>query len=184
MILTISGPAGTGKTMLTKNLLAARDTFKIATNVTTRAPRRDGDLPGDYLFVDEAGFDKLLAQGEIILPFLVHGKRYGTSKKIFFEALHSSDWYLWARMPQALVPLYEVAGENKDKIRSVFLSAPAETELRRRLTARGDHDTLAIETRISDCRDWESYSRGLPLNIFFIPAGTPDETVRAVLKVL
>ena len=183
MILTISGPAGTGKTVLTENLLATGKNFKVATNTTTRAPRPT-DLPGDYTFVDDAQFDALLATGETILPFTVHGKRYATNKKIFENALISEDIYVWARMPQALVPLYNCAGTQRDRIRSVFLCAPDESELRLRLEARGYHKVDELELRIKECRDWESYARGLPLPIVFIPASTPDETVRAVLKVL
>ena len=183
MILTISGPAGTGKTVLAENLLARGKNFRVATNTTTRAPRPT-DIAGDYTFVSDVEFDELLARGETILPFTVHDRRYATNKKIFESALASDDVYLWARMPQALVPLYESAGAQRIHIRSVFLCAPDEKELLRRLEARGHHDIHEIELRIKECRDWEVYTRGLPLLINFIPVGTPQETVEKVLALL
>ena len=64
MLLIISGPSGTGKGTLVKKLMENDPSIRFSCSVTTRAPRT-GEIDGiHYHFIDDAAYDRLLAEDE------------------------------------------------------------------------------------------------------------------------
>jgi guanylate kinase len=109
----------------------------VSVSVTTRRPR-PGEVDGvDYVFVDDAEFDRLIAEGDLLEWAEVHGAaRYGTRRSAVEERLASGRPVLLEidiqgarqvreRMPEALL---------------VFLAPPSREELERRLIGRGTED--------------------------------------------
>lgn len=109
----------------------------VSVSVTTRRPR-PGEVDGvDYVFVDDAEFDRLIADGDLLEWAEVHGAaRYGTRRSAVEEHLASGRPVLLEidiqgarqvreRMPEALL---------------VFLAPPSREELERRLIGRGTED--------------------------------------------
>ena len=106
-------------------------------SVTTRRPRPDEVDGVDYVFVDDAEFDRLIADGDLLEWAEVHGAaRYGTRRSAVEEHLTSGHPVLLEidvqgarqvreRMPEALL---------------VFLAPPSWEELERRLLGRGTED--------------------------------------------
>jgi guanylate kinase len=77
-LVLIIGPSGVGKSVILKKLRAAHPQLHFPRSATTRA-RRQGEGNDLYHFVNDAQFDKLLADGKILEWALVHGgARYGT----------------------------------------------------------------------------------------------------------
>ncbi len=62
MLLVISGPSGAGKGTLAGMLLEQDRSFSFSVSVTTRAPREGEIQDVHYHFVDDAEFDRLLAE--------------------------------------------------------------------------------------------------------------------------
>jgi guanylate kinase len=109
----------------------------VSVSVTTRRPR-PGEVDGvDYTFVDDAEFDRLIAEGDLLEWAEVHGAaRYGTRRSAVEEHLAAGHPVLLEidvqgarqvreRMPEALL---------------VFLAPPSREELERRLVGRGTED--------------------------------------------
>ena len=75
-IIAFAGPSGSGKTELVKGLLALYpEKFARWQQVTTR-PQREGDTPGDYVFLTKDTYDSVAH----VLTCRTHfnGNRYGT----------------------------------------------------------------------------------------------------------
>ena len=76
-ILVISGPSGVGKSTICRRLCDALPA-EFSVSVTTRPPR-PGEVDGhDYRFIDDAAFDRMLADHGLVEHAEVYGKRYGT----------------------------------------------------------------------------------------------------------
>ena len=78
--LVVSAPSGGGKTTLCRRLMKDVGGVEFSVSHTTRQPRpaeRDGV---DYHFVDDAGFERLVAASAFLEHAWVHGHHYGTSR--------------------------------------------------------------------------------------------------------
>lgn len=120
----------------------------LSVSVTTRAPR-PGEVHGvQYFFVDDAGFDRLVAEGELLEWAEFAGNRYGTPRQAVEEKL------------EAGVPtLLEIDLQGARQVREampeallVFLAPPSWDELVRRLTGRGTEPPDVIERRLTAAR--------------------------------
>ena len=87
LMLVLSSPSGAGKTTISRRLLAQDDNLTMSVSVTTREPR-PGEVDGvDYHFIDQAAFDKLAADGELLEHAVVFGNSYGTPAGPVMESL-------------------------------------------------------------------------------------------------
>ena len=76
----IAGPSGVGKGTVVREVLSRiPDGLVLSVSATTRPPR-PGETDGtDYYFVDDEGFDRMVADGEMLeWAEVFHGHRYGT----------------------------------------------------------------------------------------------------------
>jgi guanylate kinase len=79
-LLVLSSPSGAGKTTITRRLIERDSTLSLSVSVTTRPPR-PGEIDGtDYRFIDQAEFDRMVAQGELLEHATVFGHCYGTPR--------------------------------------------------------------------------------------------------------
>src|SRR5271156_4006795 len=80
-LLVLSSPSGAGKTTITRRLLERDPTASLSVSVTTR-PRRPSEIDGqDYHFIDQAAFDRMVAEGELLEHATVFGHCYGTPRQ-------------------------------------------------------------------------------------------------------
>jgi guanylate kinase len=80
-VFIVSAPSGAGKTTLCRKAVDFFPDLRHSVSYTTRAPRH-GEVNGvDYWFVDAAAFDRMEQAGEFLEHAVVHGRRYGTSRK-------------------------------------------------------------------------------------------------------
>lgn len=147
-LFVITAPSGAGKTSLTKALLAAEPGLKLSTSYTTRAPRPGERNGREYHFVDEPTFLAMRDRGEFLENALVHGNRYGTSKRVIAQTLDQGqdlvleiDWQGAAQV-RALYP--ECIG--------IFILPPSMEELERRLRGRGQDAEAVIRQRLANAQ--------------------------------
>jgi guanylate kinase len=133
--LVLAAASGTGKTSLSRKMIAADSNLRLSVSMTTRAPR-DGEIDGvHYLFRTQAEFDALVAAGGFLEHAHVFGRSYGTPRAPVEAALASGrdvlfdiDWQ-GHRLLRAALPA-DVVG--------VFILPPSIAALADRLRGRGD----------------------------------------------
>jgi guanylate kinase len=123
-----------GKGTVAEEIRRSHPDVWISVSATTRPPR-PGEVDGvHYRFVDDAGFDAMVAAGELLEWAEVHGTaRYGTPRRPVEHALAAG------RMA-----LLEIDLQGARQVREtmpdalfVFLKPPSWDELVRRLVLRG-----------------------------------------------
>jgi guanylate kinase len=145
-LFVISAPSGAGKTSLVKALLERLPELRVSTSHTTR-PARTNEVEGrEYFFVDNAGFDRLVAAGAFLEHARVFDNQYGTSRQQLegklaagHDVILEIDWQ-GARQVRAAMP----------DCRSIFILPPSTEALRRRLTNRQTDSAAVIERRLAD----------------------------------
>jgi guanylate kinase len=148
-LVVLAGPSGVGKGTVAARVRAEHPDVWISVSATTRAPR-PGEIPGvHYHFVDDATFDSLVADGQMLEWAVVHGRaRSGTPRAPVEAALAAGRPCLLeidlqgarqvrAAMPDALL---------------VFLAPPSWGELVRRLVGRGTEDSADRARRLDTAR--------------------------------
>jgi len=146
----VSGPSGAGKTSICGPVLERLDGIALSVSVTTRPPR-PGETDGeDYRFVDETGFDRMLAADEFAEWAEVHGYRYGTSKRAIDEALADGHDLLLDIDVQGAQQIKEAYPHAA----MVFVLPPSRQQLEKRLRERGTDDEGAVKRRLDNaCRE-------------------------------
>ncbi len=155
MIYVVSGPSGCGKSTLIRRTLVDLKDVHFSVSHTTRE-KREGETEGqDYYYVSPEKFERMVGRKEFLEWALVHGARYGTSKKELKRAAKKGDIILDIDVQGAM--------QVKNKIRKailVFILPPRYGELKKRLEARGLDSVAAIKRRLARARQeiW-SYTR-------------------------
>ena len=115
---------------------------------TTRAPRGQEKHGREYFFASEAEFDAMVQGGAFLEWALVHGHRYGTSRKAIEE-----------RIAQGADVILEIDFQGALQVKKIFANAvlifilpPGWDELRQRLTRRGEDPPEVIEQRMVNAR--------------------------------
>jgi guanylate kinase len=133
-----------------RRVLGRAPNLVLSVSATTRPPRpgeRDG---ADYFFVDDAEFDRMIADHELLEWVEIYGHRSGTPARFIREQrdagrdvlleidVHGAAW-VRKREPEAVL---------------IFLTPPSAEEQERRLRARGTEDPELLARRLADAA-WE-----------------------------
>ncbi|MCL2373202.1 MAG: guanylate kinase [Defluviitaleaceae bacterium] len=143
MLIIISGPSGSGKGTVVKQLDAGLG-YALSISVTTREPR-DGEVHGkDYFFTTEEGFTKMRQENALLEHAVYVGNFYGTPRN-----------YVEEQIAQGKVAVLEIevlgALQVKEKFPEavlIFLMPPTVVELSNRLKGRNTEDDVTIEARL------------------------------------
>ncbi|MGZ0067463.1 guanylate kinase [Microbacterium arborescens] len=148
-LLVLAGPTAVGKGTVAAHIRDNHPEIMLSVSATTRAPR-PGEVDGEhYYFVDDAEFDRLIAEGELLEWATVHNRhRYGTPKAPIEAALAAGRTVLLeidlqgARQVRAAAPDATL----------VFLLPPSWDELVDRLVGRGTEDAEERARRLRTAR--------------------------------
>ncbi len=133
-LVVLAGPTAVGKGTVAAHIKREHPEIHLSVSATTRAPR-PGETEGEhYYFVDDAEFDRLIADDELLEHATVHNRfRYGTPRRPIEKALDEGRSVLLeidlqgARQVRAAEPSATL----------VFLLPPSWDELVQRLVGRG-----------------------------------------------
>lgn len=177
LLLIISGPSGVGKTTITRGVERSIAGSVFSVSATTRA-KTDADVEGvDYHFVDEAEFDRLIREGELLEWANVFGKRYGTPRKWVEEQL---------RRGRLVILEIDVEGARqvKAKLReafAIFVLPPSEEVLLRRLRERKREGEDQIGLRFAEAkREIAAAREGGFYDLFIVNDDLPRAIAEAV----
>jgi guanylate kinase len=148
-LVVLAGPTAVGKGTVAAHIKAHHPEILLSVSATTRAPR-PGEREGEhYYFVDDAEFDRLIVDDELLEWATVHNRhRYGTPRRPIEAALAAGRTVLLeidlqgARQVRAAEPSATL----------VFLSPPSWDELVNRLVGRGTEDAEERARRLRTAR--------------------------------
>ena len=149
ILIIVSGPAGSGKGTVVKELVDSHEEIELSVSATTRNPR-PGEINGvHYHFIDKAEFENRIANGEILEYTTYCENYYGTPLKEVKRAL--------ARGKDIVLEI-EVDGamQVKKKMRNaitVMLTPPDGETLERRLRSRGTETNEVILWRLARAKE-------------------------------
>jgi guanylate kinase len=147
-LLVLSGPSGVGKSSVVTRLRALRPDLVFSVSATTRPPR-SGEIDGvHYRFVDRAGFEAMIARGQLLEWAEFAGHLYGTPVEPVEEALAAGDDVL---LEIELQGARQVRDSAPDAMR-VFLAPPSWEVLVERLQGRRTESPEVIERRLATAR--------------------------------
>ena len=177
-LLVISGPSGVGKTTVCARLLQ-RDEFERVVTATTRSPRAGEQDGRDYHFLDDATFDRWIADDRFLEWAEVYGNKYGSPRAGAEEIL-----------ARGRVPLLNMDVQGAASLKAaqlpclrVFLLPPSTGELERRLRGRATDDAEVIARRLEVARDELARQDEFDLLVVNDDAGrAADEIAGAALR--
>ncbi|RNE66547.1 guanylate kinase [Cryobacterium tepidiphilum] len=148
-LVVLAGPTAVGKGTVATYIRENFPEVSLSVSATTRAPR-PGEVEGvSYFFVDDAEFDRMVEQGEMLEWATVHNAyRYGTPRKPVDDAIASGTSVLLEIDLQGARAVRRAMPEAT----LVFLAPPSWDELVRRLVGRGTEDAAERARRLETAK--------------------------------
>ena len=153
LFIVISGPSGTGKTSVIKELCEGDTTLAFSISATTRPPRSDETDGIDYYFLDQTEFEDLIDRSGFLEWVKYGGHYYGTLKSTIESTIEKG---------KDLVLEIDVHGAMKVKdlgIRytSIFLLPPSLESLEKRLRNRKTESDSELQQRLLTAKSEFAY---------------------------
>ena len=169
LFIVISGPSGTGKTSVIKELCEGDTTLEFSISATTRPPRSDEINGVEYHFLDQTEFEDLIDR-DGFLEWVKYGRHYyGTLKSTVESTIEKG---------KDLILEIDVHGAMKVKdigIRctSIFLLPPSLESLEKRLRNRKTESDSELQRRLLTAKSEFDYVKDY--NYFIV---NPDHNVK------
>ena len=144
VLAVISGPAGTGKGTVVKELVK-RGSAEISISATTRNPRGQEQNGIEYHFLTKEQFESLIAQDGFLEYAEYCGNYYGSPRKPVDQ---------WISEGKNVILEIDVEGYRKVKAKipeciGIFIMPPSVEELEKRLRGRNTETEEQIQKRLA-----------------------------------
>lgn len=173
LLIVVSGPSGTGKGTICKELVKKAD-VEISVSATTRSPR-EGEIDGrNYFFISRKEFSDRISSNGFLEYAEVYGNYYGTPVDFVMQKLDEG---------RDVVLEIDIQGALKIKEKYpegifIFILPPSMTELKNRIVGRGSETEASINERYGAALQEISYIDKYDYCII------NDEVEKAVHKVM
>lgn len=145
-LLIVSGPAGTGKGTVCKEVLERNKDILYSISATTRKPRV-GEMDGiNYFFIDEEEFNKKVENNEFLEYAYVHTNHYGTPREFVVDKINNGETVLLEIDVQGALQVKK----NYPEAVLVFILPPTMEELKNRIVKRGTESEEDINRRFKN----------------------------------
>ena len=176
-LYVISGPSGTGKGTICKEILKDIGN-EFSVSMTTREPR-EGELHGrEYFFVSHEEFTENISKNNFLEYATVFDNYYGTPKDIVLKKLDKGRNVILDIDVQGGLQVREAMPEAV----LIFLLPPSLAELRRRLENRGTETPEKIEKRLSKAVDEIKFIGEYDYLVINNDLETAVDNVRSIMK--
>ncbi|NLM99045.1 MAG: guanylate kinase [Campylobacteraceae bacterium] len=146
-ILVISGPSGSGKSSLLKELLASMENLYFSISTTTRQMRKDEEDGVNYHFISKEEFEKDIQSGMFLEWAKVHDNYYGTSLKPILKAINEGKTAIFDIDVQG----HKIVRDRFGKITtSVFITTKDQITLKDRLEKRDSDTKETVNLRVNN----------------------------------
>ncbi len=144
-VYIISGPSGSGKDTLLKELFIKCPSIKFSISSITRN-MREGEIDGEkYNFISRERFETMIENNELLEYNVYVGNYYGTPKAPVVEAVNNGDDIFIEVDVNGAASIRK----NLPEAMSIFIMPPSFEELHRRLSGRGTECQDVIEERMN-----------------------------------
>ncbi len=149
ILFIISGPAGSGKGTVVRQIIDTHSDIGLSISATTRAPR-PGELDGvHYHFITKEQFERLISDGEVLEYTTYCDNYYGTPVRAVTDALETGkDIILEIEVDGAM----QVKRKFEDAV-AIMLTPPDLETLEGRLRSRGTETDEVIKRRLARARE-------------------------------
>ncbi|WP_425061047.1 Guanylate kinase [Sporomusa carbonis] len=145
ILIVVSGPSGTGKGTICRELLRSNPYLKYSISATTRKPRT-GEVDGiNYLFIAKDQFKTMIEKDELLEWAEVYGNFYGTPCRYVLDQLNNGQDVVLEIDTQGAMKI-------KDKFPQgvfIYIIPPSLDELADRIYKRGTDSLESIKQRLS-----------------------------------
>lgn len=148
MLVIISGPSGSGKGTVVKEL-CPNNNFALSISVTTRKPRPNEVHGVDYFFCSIDEFNHLRDTNQLLEHAIFCGNCYGTPKFYVDEQIAKNKFVVLEIDVNGALQVRE----KFDNCILIFLVPPTLDELARRLITRSTESRETIDERLCRARD-------------------------------
>ncbi|MEG1613559.1 MAG: guanylate kinase [Clostridia bacterium] len=174
----LSGPSGSGKGTVLKEVLNKNSDIEYSVSATTRLPRGNEIEGKNYFFKTRDEFEKLIKQDAFLEYTETFGNYYGTLRKQVDLAIE--------RGHSIILEIDSVGARNirfsyPDAV-LMFLVAPSLTVLKARLTGRGTEKDDDVKLRLANAIDEMEYAPLYDYIIINDNVGKASEDVLAIIK--
>lgn len=148
-VFVISGPSGSGKDTLLRELFKKRPEVAFSISSTTRAMREEDKKDKKYNFISKQEFEAMIAADELLEYNVYVDNYYGTPKSPVEEAV---------KCGKDMIIEVDVNGAAQIRKKlpeavSIFIMPPSIEELERRLCGRGSDSKEVIAARLKTALD-------------------------------
>jgi guanylate kinase len=179
LMFVLSSPSGAGKTTLSRMLVAETPALQMSVSATTR-PKRPGESEGkDYFFVDQARFDAMVANGDLLEWATVFDNRYGTPRAPVEAALAAGQDVLFDIDWQGT---QQLRSRSPSDVVSVFILPPSAQALEQRLHTRAQDSDEVIRGRMKKAGDEMSHFDAYDYIIVNDNIGLAFEAIKSILR--
>jgi guanylate kinase len=179
MLVVLSGVSGAGKDAVRDALMAWRLPVHFVVTATNRA-MRPGEVHGrDYVFVDDAEFERMVSDDELVEHAIVYGQRKGVPRVEVMRPLEAGHDVLARVDVQGAETLRRLVPDAL----LIFIAPPSLPELERRLRERGSESEEEIRMRMDEAASEMKASEAFD-HVVVNQTGDLSSTVRRVWELI